>query len=80
MDELWDSTKEQYYKEKEESNTSKSGLALASMAIFPFIMNEEKPEEEPEVQTEIVQDTGWVTSKVAVVLSISRPFWFIYVG
>ena len=42
MDELWDSTKEQYYKEKEESNTSKTGLGLASMAAFPLIMNEEK--------------------------------------
>ena len=61
MDELWDSTKEQYYKEKEESNTSKTGLGLASMAAFPLIMNEEKPEEEPEVEPEIkpevVQDS-----------------------
>ena len=57
MDELWDSTKEQYYKEKEESKTPKSGLGLASMAAFPLIMNEEKPEEEPEVETEVVPDS-----------------------
>ena len=56
MDELWDSTKEQYYKEKEESQTSKTGLGLASMAAFPLIMNEEKPEE-PEVKPEVVQDS-----------------------
>ena len=61
MDELWDSTKEQYYKEKDESPNSKTGLGLASMAAFPLIMNEEKPEEEPEVEPEIkpevVQDS-----------------------
>ena len=28
----------------------------------------------------ILKDTGQVTSKVAVVVSISRPFWQIYVG
>ena len=57
MDELWDSTKEQYYKEKDESPNSKTGLGLASMAAFPLIMNEEKPEEEPEIKPEVVQDS-----------------------
>ena len=56
MDELWDSTKEQYYKEKE---NSKPGIGLATMAAFPLIMNEEKPEtddDQPEVVPESIND------------------------
>ena len=48
MDELWDSTKEQYYKEKE---NSKPGIGLATMAAFPLIMNEEKLEADDEPET-----------------------------
>merc|ERR1712227_851002 len=56
MDELWDSTKEQYYKEKE---NSKPGIGLATMAAFPLIMNEEKSEtDEPEVdKPEVVPES-----------------------
>ena len=57
MDELWDSTKEQYYKEKE---NSKPGIGLATMAAFPLIMNEEKPEtvDEPETnKPEVVPES-----------------------
>ena len=59
MDELWDSTKEQYYKEKE---NSKPGIGLATMAAFPLIMNEEKPEtdesevDKPEIVPESIND------------------------
>ena len=50
MDELWDSTKEQYYKEKE---NSKPGIGLATMAAFPLIMNEEKLEADAEPETNL---------------------------
>ena len=56
MDELWDSTKQEYYKEKQ---SRKAELGLASMAAFPLIMNEEKPEtdeEKPEVVPEGMDD------------------------